>query len=96
MDLSNNPLNIVPDLRHLPQLDNLRLGNCALSKVPDGLFELPRLTSADLSGNAITELPGEFPSQPGDAVTEYNFDDNPFTRKVSNAWTDTPRRLTSK
>lgn len=78
VDLSNNPLNIVPDLRRLPQLDNLRLGNCALSKVPDGLFELPQLTSADLSGNAITELPGEFPLQPGDAVTEYNFDDNPL------------------
>ena len=71
VDLSDNPLNIAPDLSHFPQMTDVRLGNCALSKVPDGLFELPRLTSADLSGNAITELPSEFPSQPGDAVTEF-------------------------
>ena len=34
---------------------------------------------ADLSGNAITELPSEFPSQPGDVLTEYDFSDNPLT-----------------
>lgn len=79
VDLSDNPLNIAPDLSHFPQMTDVRLGNCALSKVPDGLFELPRLMYADLSGNAITELPGEFPLQPGDVLTEYGFSDNPLT-----------------
>ena len=79
MDLSDNPLNFAPDLSHFPQMTDVRLGNCALSKVPDGLLELPRLMYADLSGNAITELPGEFPLQPGDVLTEYDFSDNPLT-----------------
>ncbi|MDT3315012.1 hypothetical protein QZR14_26965 [Pseudomonas sp. rhizo66] len=79
VDLSNNPLNRAPDLSHFPQMTDVRFGNCALTKVPDGLFELPRLMYADLSGNAITELPGEFPSQPGDVMIEYDFDDNPLT-----------------
>ena len=79
VDLSDNPLNIAPDLSHFPQMTDVRLGNCALSKVPDGLFGLPRLMYADLSGNAITELPGEFPLQPGDVLTEYDFSDNPLT-----------------
>ncbi|MED7667808.1 hypothetical protein GXB78_11440 [Pseudomonas moraviensis subsp. stanleyae] len=79
VDLSDNPLNNAPDLSHFPQMTDVRLGNCALSKVPDGLLELPRLMYADLSENAITELPGEFPSQPGEVVTEYDFSDNPLT-----------------
>ncbi len=79
VDLSDNPLNMAPDLSHFPQMTDVRLGNCALSKVPDGLFELPRLMYADLSGNAITELPVGFPLQPGEVLTEYAFGDNPLT-----------------
>jgi Leucine-rich repeat (LRR) protein len=78
LDLSHNPLGLTPDLRNLHMCYSLHLENTGLSELPPGLFELPRLNYADLSGNAITELPDPLPSPTSGAKTTYEFTGNPL------------------
>ncbi len=79
LDLSHNPLGRTPDLRNLKACETLRLNNTGLTDVPVGLFDLPRLSYASLSDNAITELPDPLPlAADGRAIT-YNFSNNPLS-----------------
>ncbi|WP_434766437.1 dermonecrotic toxin domain-containing protein [Pseudomonas triticicola] len=78
LDLGDNPLGNVPDLSKLVNLQVLRLNNIGLSETPKGLFDLPGLKSVNLADNVISELPGQFPSSPGDVATHYNFSGNPL------------------
>jgi Leucine-rich repeat (LRR) protein len=81
LDLKHNPLGPAPDLRNLQACHSLHLGDTGLTELPTGLFDLPQLTYADLSANAITELPVPLPfSAEGRAVT-YDFSDNPLSPK---------------
>ncbi|WP_454564640.1 dermonecrotic toxin domain-containing protein [Pseudomonas sp. AIG] len=79
LDLSHNPLGLTPDLRNLHMCYSLHLENTGLTELPRGLFELPRLTYADLSGNAITELPDPLPSPTEGTTTTYEFTGNPLS-----------------
>jgi Leucine-rich repeat (LRR) protein len=79
LDLSHNPLGRAPDLRNLQKCQTLRLNNTGLTDVPTGLFGLQRLTYADLSENAIAELPDPLPAPGDDRPVTYNFSENPLT-----------------
>lgn len=79
LDLSHNLLGRAPDLRNLMACETLRLNNTGLTDIPAGLFDLPRLTYANLSDNAITGLPDPLPvAADGRAIT-YNFSNNPLS-----------------
>ncbi|WNZ82974.1 dermonecrotic toxin domain-containing protein [Pseudomonas sp. P108] len=79
LDLKHNPLGRAPDLRNLQACHSLHLSDTGLTELPTGLFDLPQLTYADLSANAITELPVPLPfSAEGRAVT-YDFSNNPLS-----------------
>jgi Leucine-rich repeat (LRR) protein len=60
LDLSNNPLELAPDVTQLTELATLQLDNCQLTELPAGLLQLKRLDTADLSGNQITGYPPIF------------------------------------
>jgi Leucine-rich repeat (LRR) protein len=79
LDLSHNPLGRAPDLRNLQKCQTLRLNNTGLTDVPTGLFGLQRLTYADLSENAIAELPDPLPAPGDDRPVTYNFSENPLS-----------------
>jgi Leucine-rich repeat (LRR) protein len=79
LDLSHNPLGLAPDLRNLRTCYSLHLGHSGLSDLPAGLFELPRLNYADLSANAITELPDPLPSPTLGSGATYDFSGNPLS-----------------
>ncbi|NWB50249.1 dermonecrotic toxin domain-containing protein [Pseudomonas gingeri] len=57
LDLSGNPLGLVPDLSQLHGLAVLDLSRTGINALPRGLFELPRLEAALLVDNAISDLP---------------------------------------
>lgn len=78
LDLSFNPLERTPDLRQLSRLTDLILNNTGINQLPDGLFQLKRLIKADLSSNAITEMPNDILELPGEVAEAINFRDNPF------------------
>jgi Leucine-rich repeat (LRR) protein len=78
LDLSFNPLALAPDLRQLNSLTDLILNNTGIERIPNGLFQLKRLMKADLSSNAITEMPSDILELPGEVAEAINFRDNPF------------------
>ncbi len=78
LDLSFNPLERAPDLRQLSRLTDLVLNNTGINQIPKGLFQLKRLIKADLSGNAITELPSDILELPGEVAEAITLRNNPF------------------
>lgn len=79
LDLSHNPLGLTPDLRNFNACRSLRLSNTGLTDVPVGLFAMPQLTYADLSANAIIELPDPLPSPADGRGATYDFSNNPLS-----------------
>jgi Leucine-rich repeat (LRR) protein len=79
LDLSHNPLGLTPDLRNFNACHSLRLSNTGLTDVPAGLFAMPQLTYADLSANAIIELPDPLPSPADGRGATYDFSNNPLS-----------------
>ncbi|MFJ2323463.1 dermonecrotic toxin domain-containing protein [Pseudomonas sp. NPDC087817] len=60
LDLSQNPLGLAPDLATMPRLNDVRLSNCSIADLPNGLADHPNLRTALLDSNRITELPAAF------------------------------------
>lgn len=79
LDLGHNPLRRAPDLRNLKACFTVRLNNTGLTDIPAGLFDMPQLTYANLSDNAIAELPDPLPSAADGRAVVYNFSNNPLT-----------------
>ncbi|VVN28717.1 dermonecrotic toxin domain-containing protein [Pseudomonas fluorescens] len=79
LDLSHNPLGLTPDLRNLNACRSLQLSNTGLTDTPAGLFAMPQLTYADLSANAIIELPDPLPSPADGKGPTYDFSNNPLS-----------------
>jgi len=79
LNLSGNPLGLTPDLRNLQGLSSLNLSNTGLRDVPRGVFTHSSLTHADLSNNAITDMPVELMEADADNTADFNFSGNPFT-----------------
>lgn len=78
LDLSNNPLELAPDVTQLTELATLQLDNCQLTELPAGLLQLKRLDTADLSGNQITRIPTDILELPMEDAEPINLRDNPF------------------
>jgi Leucine-rich repeat (LRR) protein len=78
LDLSNNPLELAPDVTQLTELATLQLDNCQLTELPAGLLQLKRLDTADLSGNQITRIPTDILELPMEDAETINLRDNPF------------------
>ncbi|WP_347901544.1 hypothetical protein [Pseudomonas purpurea] len=64
LDLSSNPFTAVPNLESLPELVHLDLSHTGLTEVPVGVIRHPKLNTAKLSGNKISELPSELFDSP--------------------------------
>ena len=78
LDLANNPLGIAPDLTQLHQLDMLDLNSCELIEIPEGLFGLEALGTADLRHNEITVIPPDLREVPNTRSVIYDFRGNPL------------------
>ncbi|WP_050483070.1 dermonecrotic toxin domain-containing protein [Pseudomonas sp. Ant30-3] len=79
LELIDNPLGVAPDVSTLPQLTYLDLSNSGLTSVPVGLAEHPKLTTAILTGNQITELPDALFNLPGGRTAGFDLNDNPLS-----------------
>lgn len=79
LDLRHNPLGLTPDLSNLKNCSSVYLSHTGLSETPKGLFDIPRLIHADLSNNAITQLPVELAGANPNTVAHFDFSDNPLS-----------------
>jgi hypothetical protein len=79
LDLDNNPLNLTPHVGYMKGLERLQLKSTGLTEVPYGLFELEKLTFADLTFNQIVEVPDELFEVLDTRAANYNFCDNPLS-----------------
>lgn len=78
LDLYNNPLGRLPDIRRLPSLEFLDLSSTGVSALPQGLLDAPGLETAILSGNRLTELPVELFDLPISVTNGFDFGNNPL------------------
>ncbi|WP_339464060.1 dermonecrotic toxin domain-containing protein [Pseudomonas sp. EA_65y_Pfl2_P74] len=79
LDLSNNPLTLAPDIAAMPKLNDIRLSNCSLTELPNGLEAHPNLKSVLLESNRITELPEAFFQIDADLADGVDLYDNPLS-----------------
>ena len=59
LNLSDNPLGRAPDVSQMSELTILKLDNTGITELPHGLLQLRNLAMADLSDNAISEVPSD-------------------------------------
>ncbi|NYH10428.1 dermonecrotic toxin domain-containing protein [Pseudomonas moraviensis] len=79
LELPGNPLGLVPDLQTLNALTYLDLSRTGLLEIPPGLLDHPKIKTAILSENRITELPEalfELSAHDGDG---YDLSNNPLS-----------------
>ncbi|MEJ5060071.1 MULTISPECIES: dermonecrotic toxin domain-containing protein [unclassified Pseudomonas] len=78
LSLNDNPLGISPHLGYMKGLRDLYLRNTGITEVPSGLFDLERLSRADLTFNEIVDLPEEFFEVPDTRALDIDLSDNPL------------------
>ncbi|MBV4485548.1 hypothetical protein HU727_008100 [Pseudomonas sp. SWRI153] len=81
LDLSLNPLGQTPDLSQMPGLANVLLHETAITQIPRGLFQLKELDWADLSDNAITDIPSDIHELPLEIAQNIMMKGNPFSEE---------------
>ncbi|WP_448109048.1 dermonecrotic toxin domain-containing protein [Pseudomonas azerbaijanoccidentalis] len=81
IDLSGNPLGLVPDVSQMTELATLQLDHCGLTELPPGLLQSKSLETADLSGNAITRVPSDILELPMEIAESINLRGNPFSEE---------------
>ncbi|TBN48789.1 dermonecrotic toxin domain-containing protein [Pseudomonas sp. BGI-2] len=81
LDLGFNPLGRTPDLSQTPELSTILLNDTGITQLPDGLFQLTDLDWADLSTNAITEVPSDLMELPAETAENITLRGNPFTEE---------------
>ncbi|WP_248800862.1 dermonecrotic toxin domain-containing protein [Pseudomonas sp. MWU13-2105] len=79
LDLSGNPLGLLPDLSQLHALKVLDLSRTGIAAIPSSLFELPRLEAALLTENAISDLPQSINEMSGDLGSGLDLSGNPLS-----------------
>jgi Leucine-rich repeat (LRR) protein len=79
LDLSDNPLNMVPDLQTLPALVDIFLNNTGLSALPDGMVDHPALQNVYLNNNNIVELPDALFAMNPQRTEGLHLTDNPLS-----------------
>ncbi|KIF56341.1 hypothetical protein QS95_24655 [Pseudomonas fluorescens] len=82
LELPDNPLGSAPDLSELGELTYLDLSNTGIVEVPPGLAGHPKLKTAIISENRITEIPDAFFSLPARASEGLDFSGNPLTAET--------------
>lgn len=82
LDLSSNPLGQTPDLSQMPDLATVLLHDTGISDLPNGLLKFPELDLADLSGNAITDIPSDIMELPVDVAENFSLRGNPLTEQA--------------
>ncbi|BBH47165.1 dermonecrotic toxin domain-containing protein [Pseudomonas sp. KU43P] len=97
--LSDNPLNLAPDVSGWHALQALDLQQTDISEWPNGLVELMnrrpvQLQSLDLSENEISDAPDLQGSafaeavHSGETLTNFDFDNNPFSEQAQQRLAD--------
>ncbi|UVJ45859.1 hypothetical protein NVV94_10105 [Pseudomonas sp. LS1212] len=76
--LAGNPLGVAPDLTALSLLRIVKLAECDLTQLPDGLARLSRLERAELFRNAIVELPANLSELPVNIGRALDLGENPL------------------
>ncbi len=79
LDLSNNPLKLIPDVRRMPLLSWIKLNNTGLKEIPAALISPTRRQVINLSHNAITQTPAELFQLPADATSAFDLSGNPLS-----------------
>ncbi|MGO4310280.1 DUF6543 domain-containing protein [Pseudomonas sp. KB_15] len=79
LDLYKNPLGLVPALENMPDLNYIDVSGTGLSEVPPGLMSRPRLRTALLNDNRITELPAALFSLPNSVQEGFDLGGNPIS-----------------
>jgi len=70
LDLSQNPLGVLPDFAGMSQLKALNLRSTRIDQWPTGLVGKARLTSVDLSNNKLSEVPQAYLNPSPEQVEE--------------------------
>lgn len=81
LDLGHNPLGQTLDLSQMPSLATVLLNDTGLTEIPHGLLQLTELDWADLSGNAITEVPSDVLEMPLDIAENISLRGNPLSEE---------------
>ncbi|WLG43694.1 dermonecrotic toxin domain-containing protein [Pseudomonas sp. FP1740] len=81
LDLGSNPLGQTPDVSQMPALATVLLNDTGINRIPEGLLQLAELDWADLSGNAITEVPSDLSELPVDVADNISLRGNPFSEE---------------
>lgn len=79
IDLSHNPLGVIPDFSALTELVSLKLRSTGLTAWPTGIEYLEHLTHLDMRGNFLTTLPPGYFQLPATRLRNTFVHDNPFT-----------------
>lgn len=79
LNLSRNPLGAAPSLSGMTALVHLRMVNTGVTRLPDGMFDHPRLTAVNLDNNLISELPDAVFNIPSPHPAQLSFTGNPLS-----------------
>lgn len=79
LDLSQNPLGNTPDLSQMPRLATVLLHETGITEIPRGLMQVDELDMADLSDNAITDIPGDLQEMPLEVAQNLILSGNRFS-----------------
>ncbi|HJR29646.1 MAG TPA: DUF6543 domain-containing protein [Pseudomonas sp.] len=82
LELPNNPLGSAPDVRAFPELTYLDLSHTGIFEIPPGMLEHPKLKTAFVSDNRITELPDALFQLPAQTSEGFDFSNNPLSANI--------------
>lgn len=78
LDLYKNPLGLTPDVENMPQLTYIDVSDTGLANFPSGLLSRPRLQTALLNDNHISELPAALFDLPSATRDGFDLGGNPL------------------
>lgn len=79
LELPGNPIGLAPDLHTLTALTYLDLSRTGITETPPGVLDHPKLSTAVLSDNLISELPEGFYQLSALAGDGYDLSSNPLS-----------------
>ena len=82
LSLDHNPLDVAPDVSRLPRLQRLGLRQTRLRSLPPGVLSLPFVEFADLRGNELETLPGDYFESPQHVRSALLLQGNPLSPAV--------------
>lgn len=85
LDLSENPLDVLPDFQSLLNLRALKLNNTGIEHWPAGIENLPDLSHVDMRHNNIAVLPDGFFRMRAEQLRNVQLHGNPLTPETEQA-----------